>query len=87
MVRPGKEGVVMELRIGVIQGSRDVEIELPDDTDRESLLAELDKLLTKGEGVLWVTDRKGRKVGVVAPRIGWVEVGASAAERRVGFGA
>lgn len=77
----------MELRIGVIEGSRDVELELPEDTDREALLAELSKLMDKGDGVFWATDRRGRRVGVAAARIAWVEVSAASAERRVGFGA
>jgi hypothetical protein len=37
--------------------------------------------------VLWLTDRKGRKVGVPSSRIAYVEFGVPASERRVGFGA
>ncbi len=77
----------MELRIGIIQSAREVELELPDDTDRETLLGQIDKLMAKGEGVFWATDRRGRRVGVAVPRIAWVEVGVAASERRVGFGA
>ncbi|MGH9102280.1 MAG: DUF3107 domain-containing protein [Acidimicrobiales bacterium] len=77
----------MELRIGVTQAPRELELELPDDADREALLAEVDSLLARGDGVLSVTDRRGRRVSVPVPRIAWVEVGAVARERRVGFGA
>jgi hypothetical protein len=36
--------------------------------------------------VLWLTDRKGRRVGVPAARIAYVEFGTPASERVVGFG-
>jgi hypothetical protein len=37
--------------------------------------------------VLWLTDRKGRRVGVPASRIAYVELGTPASDRVVGFGA
>jgi hypothetical protein len=37
--------------------------------------------------VLWLTDRKGRRVGVPVVKVAYVEVGAPASDRRVGFGA
>ena len=40
-----------------------------------------------GDGVLWLTDRKGRRVGVPVVKVAYVEVGAPAGDRRVGFGA
>jgi hypothetical protein len=41
----------------------------------------------KGDlGVLWLTDRKGRRVGVPAAKLAYVEIGSPNEERRVGFG-
>ncbi len=77
----------MEVRIGVVESPREVEVDLPDDTDREALLAELDALLAKGAGVLWLTDRKGRRVALAGGHVAWVQVGTVSTERRVGFGA
>jgi hypothetical protein len=37
--------------------------------------------------VLWLTDKKGRRVGVPVAKVAYIEVGAPAADRRVGFGA
>lgn len=76
----------MDVRIGIVQTVKELEVELPEDTDREALQSEIDSALS-GESVLWLTDRKGRRVGVHATKIAYVEVGAPAAERRVGFGA
>ncbi|MBO0893868.1 MAG: DUF3107 family protein, partial [Acidimicrobiales bacterium] len=50
----------VDVRIGVIQSPREVEVDVADDADRDQLLAEVEKLLQKGDGVLWFTDRRGR---------------------------
>jgi hypothetical protein len=76
----------VDVRIGIVQTVKELEVELADDTDRESLQSEIDSALS-AESVLWLTDRKGRRVGVPAGKIAYIEVGAPTAERRVGFGA
>jgi Protein of unknown function (DUF3107) len=77
----------VDVRIGIIQTPRELEVELKDDEDRDKVVADIEKLLRSGDGVLWLTDRKGRKVGVPVVKVAYVEVGAPTAERRVGFGA
>ena len=76
----------MDVRIGIVQTVKELEVELADDTNRETLQSEIDAALS-GETVLWLTDRKGRQVGVPAGKIAYIEVGAPTTERRVGFGA
>jgi len=76
----------VDVRIGIVQTVKELEVELADDTDREQLQSEIDAALS-AESVLWLTDRKGRRVGVPAGKIAYIEVGAPTAERRVGFGA
>lgn len=77
----------MDVRIGVTQSPREIDVEMSEDTNREKLLTEVESLLSKGDGVLWLTDRRGRRVGVPIPKIAYVEVGTPSDERRVGFGA
>jgi hypothetical protein len=77
----------VDVRIGITQTPKEVEVELSDDADRDKVLADMEKLLKTGDGVLWLTDRKGRRVGVPVAKVAYVEVGAPTAERRVGFGA
>jgi hypothetical protein len=77
----------VDVRIGITQTPREIEVELSDDADRDKVLADMEKLLKTGDGVLWLTDRKGRRVGVPVAKVAYVEVGAPSAERRVGFGA
>ena len=76
----------MDGRIGIVQTVKELEVELPEDADRDAVMAQIDEALSS-ESVLWLTDRKGRRVGVPAAKVAYVEVGAPTSDRRVGFGA
>jgi len=77
----------VDVRIGITQTPKEIEVELSDDADPDKALADIEKMLKTGDGVLWLTDRKGRRVGVPVAKVAYVEFGAPTAERRVGFGA
>jgi hypothetical protein len=77
----------VDVRIGIIQSARELEVEMGDDADRTKVVAEIEEALQRDEGVLWLTDRRGRRVGVPVNKVAFVEVGAPSGERRVGFGA
>jgi hypothetical protein len=77
----------VDVRIGIIQTPKELEVELKDDADHDTVVADIEKLLKAGDGVLWLTDRKGRRVGIPVAKVAYIEVGAPVAERRVGFGA
>jgi hypothetical protein len=77
----------VDVRIGITQTPKEIEVEMPDDADPDRVVAEIEKLLETGDGVLWLTDRKGRRVGIPVVKVAYVEVGAPASDRRVGFGA
>ena len=54
----------MDVRIGVTQTPKELEVELPDDADADGREAStIDKALADGT-TFWLTDRKGRQVGV-----------------------
>lgn len=75
----------MEVRIGVLHTAREIELDLGDDADADKLAKEVETALAGGEGMLWLVDRRGRRVGVPAQRLAYVEIGTSG-DRRVGFG-
>ena len=75
----------MDVRIGLIQNVKELELQLEDDADAEALRAQVDEAL-KGGGTLWLTDRKGRQVGVAAEKLAYVEIGSPDDARRIGFG-
>lgn len=74
----------MDIRIGV-QHAKELEVDMGDGVDKEAVQKEIDKVLADGSGVLWLTDKKGRKVGIPATKVAYVEVGAEGSERRMGF--
>ncbi|HEY1825444.1 MAG TPA: DUF3107 domain-containing protein [Acidimicrobiales bacterium] len=76
----------MDIRIGIVQSMKEIDVELPADAEIDEIRKDVEAALS-GEGVLWLTDRKGRRVGVPASRIAYVELGTPASERVVGFGA
>jgi hypothetical protein len=75
----------MDIRIGIVQSMKELEVELPESANREEIMKEVEAALGT-ETILWLTDRKGRRVGVPASRIAYVEFATSSSERIVGFG-
>jgi hypothetical protein len=75
----------MDIRIGIVQSMKEIEVELPEDANRDEVMKEVEAALG-GDTVLWLTDRKGRRVGVPASRIAYVELGTPGSDRVVGFG-
>ena len=77
----------MDVRIGVTYTPKEIEVELSDDTDREHLITTIEEAISAEGKVLWLTDRRGRRVGVPASKLAYVEIGADTGDRRVGFSA
>jgi len=76
----------VEVRIGVTQTPKEIEVELADDADAEQVTKQVEEALAGEGGVLWLIDRKGRRVGIPAAKLAYVEIGSPSEERRVGFG-
>ncbi|CAN5674880.1 DUF3107 domain-containing protein [soil metagenome] len=76
----------MDVRIGVTYSPKEIDVELGDDADAAKLKTEIDGVLGGSEGVLWLTDRKGRQVGVPVAKVAYVEIGSPSDDRRIGFG-
>lgn len=76
----------MDVRIGIAQTGQVIELELADETDRAGLRKQVDQALADEGSVLWLTDRKGKEIGIPAARISFFELGTADTERRIGFG-
>ena len=76
----------MDVRIGVTQAPREVSVELAEETVVDDLVAQIDAALKGTVDVLWLTDKRGRRVGLPAAKIAYVEIGTPDGDRRVGFG-
>jgi len=75
----------VDVRIGVSQTAKELEIELPADADAAAIRKDLETAVSKGT-TFWVTDKRGRQVGVPAEKIAYVEIGSPDEHRRIGFG-
>jgi hypothetical protein len=76
----------VDVRIGVTYSPKEIDVELGDDADSAKLRSEIDGVLGKSDGVLWLTDRKGRQVGIPVAKVAYVEIGSPSDDRRIGFG-
>jgi len=75
----------MDVRVGVTQTPKEIHVEMPDGTDQAALITEVETALGADAGVLWLTDRKGRRVGIPSAKVAYVEIGSPGDDRRVGF--
>jgi hypothetical protein len=76
----------VDVRIGVTQAPRELNIELPDETDRDELKARVEAALAGATDVLWFTDKRGKDVAVPATKVAYIELGSADGDRRIGFG-
>ncbi len=76
----------MDVRIGVTQAPREINVELADDADRDDLKSRIEAALAGATDVLWITDKRGKDVGIPSAKIAYVELGSADSERRIGFG-
>jgi hypothetical protein len=75
----------VDVRIGLIQNAKELELQLDDEVDGAALRGQVDAAIKEG-GTLWLTDRKGRQLGVAVEKLAYVEIGSPTDGRRIGFG-
>jgi hypothetical protein len=75
----------VDVRIGVRNAPKELEVLLADDTDGEAVREHIDAAFAAG-GTLWLTDRRGRQYGVPVDKVAYIEIGSSDVGRRIGFG-
>lgn len=77
----------MDVRIGVVNTVKELEVELPSDSDRDALRLKIEQALADDDGVLWLEDRHGAQHAVPSAKIAYIQLGRPDGERRIGFGA
>ena len=75
----------MEIRIGVTYSPKELEIEMDDDAAGDALVEQISASVGEEGSMLWLTDKKGRRVGIPTTKLAYVEI-AESETRRVGFG-
>ena len=74
----------MDVKIGVVYTPKELVVELDDSAEQVS--AAVTAALGEKAAILWLTDSKGRRIGVPTDKIAYVEIGSDDSTRRVGFG-
>jgi hypothetical protein len=74
----------MEIRIGVIYTARELVLDVAESPDQ--VTKAIEDALGGTTSMLWLTDKKGKQVGVPTDKIAFVEIASDAGDRQVGFG-
>ncbi len=77
----------MIVRIGVRDAPKELEIEMSDDTDPDTVKAQVETAIGADDGVLWLADSEGRQIGIPAGRVAYVDLGVPGGGPKIGFGA
>jgi hypothetical protein len=77
----------VQVRIGVTYTPKEIEVEVAEDMEGDALIASIEEAVSAEGRVLWLTDRKGRRVGVPSSKLAYVEIDPGTHDRRVGFSA
>jgi hypothetical protein len=76
----------VDVRIGVTYTAKELDIDLGADADADKVQADVDAAVSGDTAVLWLTDKRGRRLGIPTEKIAYIEIGSPDAERRIGFG-
>ncbi len=74
----------MEIRIGVVHTPKEISLEVEESLDEVKQLVQ--EALADDDRVLWLTDARGRTVGIPSSRVAYVEIETDGSAKRVGFG-
>jgi hypothetical protein len=74
----------MDVKIGVVYTPKELLLEI--DGGADELRTMIDAALANAEPLVWLTDSKGRRVGVPTDKIAYVEICADDSAHKVGFG-
>jgi hypothetical protein len=74
---------MIEVRIGITQVPRELSVEVEDDAD--AIVKQVSEAVADPNALLWLTDSKGKKVGITVAKLAYVEVEPEASPRSVGF--
>ena len=74
----------MDVRIGVVYSPKELSVEIEGKVDE--VVGTIEDAMKGGAPVVWLTDKKGRRVGIPSDKIAYIEVAEEDTAKRVGFG-
>lgn len=74
----------MEVKIGVVHTPKEITVEVGGTADE--IVALVEQALETGGKALWLSDDKGRRIGIPADKVAYIEIDTADGSRKVGFG-
>ncbi len=74
---------MVEIRIGIVDSAKEISLEVDDKP--QDLIKKVESTVNSGTGMLWITDRKGKQVGIPSQRFAYIEMDPESVSRSVGF--
>ena len=74
----------MEVRIGVVYTPREIVLEMGEDAEKVS--ETIESAVKEQTALLWLTDSKGKRLGIPLDKLAYVEIASPDSDRKVGFG-
>jgi len=74
----------MDVRIGVTHAPKELSLEMEGESD--AVREEVEAAISGNGAMLWLTDRRGTRVGVPVDKIAYVEIEGEGHRGQVGFG-
>jgi hypothetical protein len=76
---------VMEVKIGVVYSAKELSVEL-EGGQADEVISTVESALKGGSSIIWLTDKRGRRVGVPTDKVAYIELAEEDQAKRVGFG-
>lgn len=74
----------MDVRIGVTYTPKELTLEMDGTVD--DVTSEVESAIDGNGSFLWLTDRRGHRVGVPLDKLAYVEIESGEGDKHVGFG-
>jgi hypothetical protein len=74
----------MEVKLGVTDNPKELEVDIDQSADEVVKIVE-SALANETRVVLWLTDSRGRRVGIPTDKLAYIEMSDDNPEKRVGF--
>lgn len=73
-----------EVKIGILDTPKEIVMDL--EGTAEEIARTIDEAMSKESRLMWLTDTKGKRVGIPLAKLAYVEIESDRSMRAVGFG-
>ncbi len=74
---------MVDIRIGIVDNQKEISLEV--EQDAAELKKAVEAVMGDGDKMLWLTDHKGKQVGIPGAKVAYFEIDPETPARSVGF--